>query len=863
MRRIVWAPRTLGLAAAILCGMNAASAQDLDGNFQQDSLQLRNGAADCNHDGVLDAVDISRPYLSAAIEHMNGLVQFQNNVWDVCPIDFNQDGRMDLAIAVFTSTNFGNIALWRNEGGPGLVFDSQIDFPNSRPTTLRCADLNGDGRTDLVSADSSFNRVYVLLATDSGAFAAPTMLIGDASNNGSAGPALGDLDNDGDIDVVATSWGTNRVNVWRNNGNGTFAARATYPTSFQPRDVAIGDFTGDGLPDLAIANEYYSPSPASANGTVSLLRNTGGAVFTAHATIAMPIGNTPFNYQARPQFVELKDIDHDGDTDLITSSKLSNTLAIHRNDGSGTFSLAQRFGGQNIEGDARDVQIADLDGDGWEEIIWGDPDQNNVAIFKNDAGTYSLRQNFGTSRYGSLYLAIADFSGDGRPDIVSANDTGRTFSILVNRGGLDFSAPIHLRPEEYPQYLIFADFDNDGTTDMCTQRSNYAQTVWNIAVYTGSGGAVFNKTPIDTPVNRAGVHYPRDVNHDGNMDIIDLGGHCYVHLGNGDGTFQSPIDSGLVVSALRSVIADLNRDGHLDIAWIVGGHPGSYLVSMGDGNGHFGPTTSYTMLAEDESVGVGDINGDGAPELFAGFRQQLAPPPGGVLSMLPNNGDGTFGTRVDRFITASPLSPAVSAISVADFDGDGDGDVVVSAFGLRLYRNPGDGALPTLPEVANSTGVSELFATDIDLDGDMDLYGRGSTGVAYVNSGDGFFDPPMFMHLYDSNGRGFAVADVNDDGRQDLVVRPENSWGTFLFLNRPQLSLDANGNGTPDDCEAPPCGPGDVNCDGHVDITDLALLLRSFGVCSDDAAFDPAADFDQSGCVDLSDLAALLSSYGT
>ncbi|MGE3108180.1 MAG: FG-GAP-like repeat-containing protein [Phycisphaerales bacterium] len=834
---------------------HGARGQDLNGNFTPDSAELRAGAADCNRNGVLDSVDVSRPHFSNAIEHLNGLQPSQNNVWDVCPIDFNQDGRADLALCAFTSTNFGNIALWRNEGGPGLVFQGEIAFANARPTIIKSADLNSDGRPDLVSADSSFNRVYVMLATGSGTFAPAVTLAGDASNNGSVGLALGDLDGDGDVDVAATSWGTNRVNVWRNSGNGTFGPRGTFATEFQPRDVAIGDFTGDGLADLAVANEYYAPNPASANGTVSLLRNTGGAVFVSHATIAMPIGNTPFNYQARPQFVELKDIDHDGDVDLITSSKLANTLAIHLNSGSGGFSLGQRFGGANIEGDARDVQVADLDGDGWEEIVWGDPEQNNVAILRNTLGTFWLHQNFATSIYGSLYLGVADFSGDGRPDIVSANDAARTFSILVNTGGLNFDAPIHLRPDEYPQNLTFADFNNDGVTDMCTLRSNYAQTVWNIAVYPGQGNAVFSKTPIDTPVGSIGVLYPRDVNHDGNMDLIDLYGHCLVYLGNGDGTFQLAIDSNLVVRYLRSVIADLNVDGNLDLAWVVAGHPGSYSVSLGDGAGRFGPATSYTMLAEDESVGVGDINGDGAPELFAGFRQQLAPPAGGVLSWLPNNGDGTFGARQDRFITASPLSPAVGAIAVADVDADGDRDVVVAALGLRLYRNPGDGALPEVPEIVNQTGVSELFATDIDLDGDIDLYGRGTTGIAFLNTGAGMFAPPMFLHRYDSNARGFVVADVDDDGRPDLVIRPENSWGTFVFLNHDQWSADANGNGVPDECEAPPPCPADFNGDGAANSQDFFDFLGAF------FGSLPAADFNGDGTINSQDFFEYVTAF--
>ncbi len=844
------------LVASFLIVTAPTVAQDLNGNFQQDSLELRNGAPDCNLNGTIDSVDTSKPYLSHPISLLNGVDQFQNNVWGIVPLDFDQDGRMDLALCAFTSTNLGHIALWHNEGGPALVFHSEIAFPDARPTVITAADIDGDLKTDLIAGDSSFNRVYVLRATGAGTFAPPVTLAGDTSTNGSVGIAAGDLDNDGDIDIAATSWGTNKVNVFRNNGNGSFGSSIPYPTQYQPRDVAIGDFTGDGLADLAIANEFYSSVPASANGTVTLLRNTGNAVFVTHANLPMPIGNAPFNYQARPQMVELCDIDHDGDNDLITSSKLSNTLAIHLNNGLGAFTLGQRFGGINIEANARDIRIADLDGDGWEEIVWGDPDQCIAGVYKNSAGTLTLRQNLATATGGSLYLGIADFSGDGLPDIVSANDAGRTFSILENKGQLTFNTPIHLRPDEYPQPAFFADFNNDGVTDMGALRSDYLQTTWNIAVYLGLGNAVFNKTAISTSVTGSSTIVPFDVNHDGDIDLIGTGGHCYVYLGNGNGTFQPAVNSNLAIVALRCVLADLNMDTHLDIAWMVGGHPGSFQVSLGDGVSRFLAPTSYVMLAENESVGVGDINGDGAPELFAGFRQQLAPPAGGVLSMLPNNGNGTFGTRQDRFIVGTPLNPAVAAIAVSDFDGDNDGDVIVSANGLRLYRNPGDGVLPSTPVIVNQNSVSELSATDIDLDGDIDLYGRGLTGVVFLNSGSAAFGPPMFMHPYDSNARGFLVTDVNDDGRKDLVIRPENSWGTFLFLNLAQRSLDVNVNGVPDECETPRC-VADFNADGIVDFFDYLDFVSQF---SNNAL---AADVNHDGIVDFFDYLDFVAAFAT
>ncbi|MBC7835276.1 MAG: VCBS repeat-containing protein [Phycisphaerales bacterium] len=845
----------LAVIATAACAYPAL-AQDLDGNLQQDSLELRQGALDCNHNAILDIIDIGRPHFSNSREHLNGVVQFQNNVWDVAPLDFNLDGKMDLALCAFTSTNFGHVAFWRNDGGPGLTFHSEIPFPNARPTIIKSADVNADGRPDLIAADSSYNRVYVLRATGDGTFAASVTLQGDTSNNGSVGLALGDLDNDGDTDIAATSWGTNKVNVWRNTGAGTFGPRSTISVSFQPRDVAIGDFTGDGLPDLAVANEFYSSSPPGADGTVSLLRNTG-TTFVAHGAVTPPRGLPPYMYQPRPQFVELRDTDHDGDTDLVVSSKLSNVLSVHANDGAGNFSLSQTFGGFPIEGDPRDVRIADLDADGWEDIVWGDPDTSAVIVLRNNAGTFEYQQSFATSIYGSLYLAIADFSGDGSPDILSANNDARTFSVLVNKGQLDFDAPIRYRLSEYPGNAILADFNTDGVIDLGTVNTNQLGDVYTFYVHTGLGDARFSTIPI---INELGVGgtmtFARDLNNDGLLDLLTVTGRCEARLGNGDGTFGPAISSPIQPRGLRLTIADYNVDGNLDLMWLFGSHPSVARISFGDGQGSFGVYTEYTMLRQDESVAFGDITGDGAPEFFAGFRPQLDPAPGGVLSWLPNNGDGTFGERQDRYIQSQPLNPAVNAIAVADFDRDGDNDVAVTALGLRYYSNPGDGNLPAVPDLVNQTAGSILIAADIDLDGDVDLYARNATLSVLLNNGDATFPPAMHLHRYNSNYRDLFVADANGDGRPDAMIRPENSWSQYLFLNLAPFSADLNANGIPDDCEDDGGCPADFDQSGTITSADITAFLAAW--FSDLASGTASADINLSGFTTSADITAFL-----
>ncbi|MGE0480866.1 MAG: FG-GAP repeat domain-containing protein [Phycisphaerae bacterium] len=829
---------TATLALFAVLGAAAAHAQDVDGDLIRDSLELRNGAPDCNHNGVPDTGDVDRPHFSAAVEHLNALEGFTSYVWDATPIDFNADGLPDVAAVSYPDPDFGYVTLWRNDGGLGLTYLTRFTL-GVQLGRIIAADIVGDARPDLVVSDTAVTRVYVLRATGDATFAAPITLVGDASNNGLGGVALGDLDNDGDLDVAASCWGQNTVNVWRNNGNGTFAARTLHAVGAAPRAVAIADVTGDGLADIAVANSHETG--AITDGTVTILRNTG-AGFVSHATLTMPINLGPFGVmQPRPRDLVLCDTDHDGDHDLVVSSKDSQRLDLWTNNG-GVFTLAGAVGrGYYLGSEAAALLCTDLDGDGWEDLAWTDRDSYSVSLFKNNAGTFAFRQSYGTGHFGSVSVAAADFDADGRIDLLVGNHALRTFCILKNTGDLLFDAALRLRPSQYPSNAQLADFNGDGITDFGAADQGQTATL-GFNVFLGRGDGTFVDTPITTsPFPSTSILYARDLNHDGVLDLACTVGQCRVFLGRGDGTFQPEITNPANV-LFRNVLADVNRDGHLDFVWILPGHPGTLYRSLGDGAGHFAPGEIVGVVpAEDESIGFGDLNNDGAPEIFTGHRQGLTQP-GGIFCVYPNAGDGSFGERQDRFIVGQPLSPAVGAIACADFDVDGDNDVVVSAIGLMLYRNPGDAQLPQTPIQVNTAIASILTVADIDLDGAPDLYGRAAVGIAYLNNGDGVFGRTMFMHNYNSNARWLVVGDANNDGRLDMLIEPENSWDKYVYLNLPPNSGDCDGDGVADECDPDPCGLlGDLNCDGVVNNFDIDPFVLAI---SDPAAY--AATFP--GC---------------
>ena len=831
------------VASAVLLCVGSAWAQDLNNNAQDDPRDLRLGTSeDCNLNGTVDERDATAPHFTQAIEHLNALEgeEFQNNVWEVRPIDFNQDGMLDLVVTSMYETNTGAITFWRNEGGAGLVYHSRMLIPGTRPYALRVADFNGDGMDDFAASDASFNQAYVYLATGPETFAAPQTLVGPVANNGSVGLDIGDLDQDGDIDIAFSTWYPTMINVFLNDGAGSFTAGQSFPTGPEPRDITIGDINGDTFPDIASANEHYSnPAP----GTVSIHLNNGDATFSPHATLTMPEGGEPYTYSAETRFVEFVDVNGDGVRDLVTSSSLSNTLAIHHNDGAGNFTLAQTLGGWWLESDARDVLVIDLDSDSVPELVWGDVDMHKVAVYKQVEGAYELHQNYASSNYGGYAVVGADVTGDGLPEIIVSNNPLRSFGVLENMGGLVFDATIHLRQSEFPAKPLLADFTNDGITDLFNVKQPYISGPYFLSVYPGLGGADFSNESIDTELTlTAGTLFVRDVNEDGLPDLLDVTGHCYVYLGQGDGTFAPAIVSPISPRGSRMVTGDINLDGDMDLAWLIGGHPSILHVSFGDGAGLFAASTTYTDVAEDESIAIGDITGDGAPEIFTGHRL-------GIFSIHPNLGDGTFGTRRDITIPGAPFLPKIDAVAVADFDDDSDNDVVVSANGLNMFFNPGDGTLPESPDSVSSLTASELFPVDIDLDGTVDLYGESGVVIVYLNTaGTGFFDIEMKLRRYDSNAQTLVVADANDDGRIDVMMNPENSWGSYLYLNLPPADADVNGDNLLDSCV--PVFLGDLDGDEAVDESDRAMLCAALGSQQGDPNYLLAADFDMSGVID-------------
>ncbi len=322
--------------------------------------------------------------------------------------------------------------------------------------------------------------------------------------------AVGDLDGDGDQDLVVANMGGSTISVLKNNGDATFSSKVDYVTGEWPRSVFVADLDADGDLDLAVAN-------ANSN-SVSIFNNNGDGSFAAR---------TSYDVGLHPTSIFAADLDGDGDLDLIVANRFGkggelfpDNLSILKNNGDGSFTPKVDY----ETGDSpHSVFAADLDGDGDIDLAvanYGeDGAGNNVSILKNNGdGTFAPRVDYGTGRF-PYSLFAADLELDGDLDLAVANASSNTISVLKNNGDGTFETKVDYPTNLNPASVFAADLDANGYLDLAVANSGL-----------GSGNAI-------------------SVLHN-----------------NGNGTFAGKVDY-LTALEPRSVVAfDLDGDGIKDLA---------------------------------------------------------------------------------------------------------------------------------------------------------------------------------------------------------------------------------------------------------------------------------------------------------
>ncbi len=371
-----------------------------------------------------------------------------------------------------------------------LALTAKIDYAMGLlPSSVIDADVNGDGKADLIIANNLANTLSVLIGKGDGTFNAKADYATGTSPNS---VTSADVNGDGKADLIVANGGSDTVSVLTGKGDGTFNAKADYATGSGLISVISADVNGDGNADLIVAN--------SVSDTVSVLTGKGDGAFNAKADYATGSG---------PISVISADVNGDGKADLIVANNGSDTVSVLTGNGDGTFNAKADYA---TGSGSYSVISADVNSDGNADLIVADGFSDTVSVLtgKGD-GAFNAKADYATGS-GPISVISADVNGDGKADLIVANSGSDTLSVLSGKGDGAFNAKADYATGSYPASVTSADVNGDGKADLIVANGGSA----TVSVLINTSVLLPTAFIEQTPVGVRGDIVINDV--DGNTD---------------------------------------------------------------------------------------------------------------------------------------------------------------------------------------------------------------------------------------------------------------------------------------------------------------------------------------------------------
>ena len=667
----------------------------------------------------------------------------------------------------------------------------------TNPAAVATADFDGDGRVDVAYAHHAFlnNTIAVQLGAGGGTMGKIRSYV---AQDESSDIAAADLNGDGHPDIVSTAEGISDngtiIDVYVNDGHGAFT-HSTVNGGHSPSRFAIADLTGDGIPDLALANNGINDQGT----TVSVLKGKGNGTFGAETSYQVGLG--VFGIAAA-------DLNGDGLVDLAAARASNAEDAYHvvvlGNTGS-TFNVKADVtiaGGQERFPAEPPVIAAFIDGDAKVDLVAGAALFDQVTVLRNK-GNWSFAPSNWPASFGAVNLIGIDGNGDGQTDIVEASPFGGTQSTgelnyLRNQGDGTFAPPVIVNQGYLPNDVGGADITGDGRDDLVV--ANEGSGTGSVDPQRKAGG--FASAPLYQaqqgllPKDAASADFDGDGRIDMAMSNIDITSQGFDRVdimhnaGKGRMVLADELLTGTDSNAKSVIAADLNGDGHPDLAWtpeVFGGnYPVAVAINRGDG------TFRANKLYFPQTCGTGhvsaiDVNGDSKLDLVVandrGGPSDFCTMVSRQIRIMINHGDGTF--EPDYAVEVGTLS---SMVAGADLNHDGIMDLVDTDAITHVLIGTGGGQFE--PAVAYDSRGNELSIADFNRDGAPDVAtADGSFQHVWImtNKGNGTFTEKsmpgeqIFGYL---TGNAIDVADMDGDGRLDLAVSDFQGQDVGVFYGK-------------------------------------------------------------------------------